>query len=199
MAAIGIVAYLIWMALMVFIIYCEWKVYEKAGRPGWSAIIPIYNLIILLEMAGKPAWWVVLFFIPIVNLVFMIIAYLELGKRFGKSGVWSFFLLIVFSFVGWIILAFDDSVYNASGAMAGPDVPPTIPTPPTQQPVAMESAATPVTETPAAPTSTPEVPATGTTPVEASLPETPAAEPPSPTPADAATSKEIDGSNLDAE
>lgn len=129
----GMASTLISWAIAIFLIVCEWKVYVKAGKPGWAAIIPIYNWIIMFEMAGKPAWWVIWMFIPIANLIVVIITMLEIGRRFGKSTVWSVFLLLIFSIVGWIILAFDNSVYSSDDA-AAPINPPTPAVPATDPP-----------------------------------------------------------------
>ena len=60
---------LINLAVMIFMIVVMWKIFTKAGKPGWAAIVPIYNIIIMLEIAGKPLWWIILFFIPFVNIV----------------------------------------------------------------------------------------------------------------------------------
>src|ERR1700690_1558250 len=53
------------LALTVFEIVCLWKVYQKAGQPGWASIIPIYNAYILLKIAGRPGWWLLLYFVPL--------------------------------------------------------------------------------------------------------------------------------------
>ena len=81
-----------------------WKVFEKAGKPGWASIVPIYNAIVLFEIAGKPFWWVLVCFIPcigfpILAIVFSWIVSMEIAKRFGKDfgfGIGLFFLGIVF-------------------------------------------------------------------------------------------------------
>jgi len=62
---------LFWV-LMIIVIVGMWKMFEKAGKPGWASLIPIYNFIVLLEIVGKPLWWIVLMFIPIVNIIFAI-------------------------------------------------------------------------------------------------------------------------------
>src|SRR5476651_1177903 len=62
-----------------------WKVFAKAGQPGWAAIIPIYNFIILLKIGGKPLWWIILMFIPIANLVVLIILSIAVAGKFGKG------------------------------------------------------------------------------------------------------------------
>jgi hypothetical protein len=83
--ACGVFGMLIPLAIFVVIVAGLWKVFEKAGKPGWAAIIPIYNIIILLEIVKRPIWWIVLYFIPIVQLLAAIVVGLELAKRFGKS------------------------------------------------------------------------------------------------------------------
>ncbi len=69
----------------IFIIASLWKVFTKAGQPGWATLVPIYNFIVLLKIAGKPAWWVVLFLIPLVSIVVAFITYISLAKAFGKG------------------------------------------------------------------------------------------------------------------
>jgi Family of unknown function (DUF5684) len=62
-----------------------WKVFEKMGKPGWVGIVPIYNIIVLLEIIGKPIWWIVLFLIPCAAPVGSVLVGIELAKRFGKD------------------------------------------------------------------------------------------------------------------
>jgi hypothetical protein len=111
MQAMGTV-YAISGVLAIVGIVAMWKVFTKAGQPGWAAIIPIYNIIVLLKIVNRPVWWLILLFIPIVNIVILIIISIDLGKSFGKGGAWSFFLLIVLSFIGYLILAFGKSAYK---------------------------------------------------------------------------------------
>ena len=59
---VGLFMGLVWLALIVLVLAGWWKMFEKAGQPGWAAIIPIYNLYILLKIAGRPGWWLILFF-----------------------------------------------------------------------------------------------------------------------------------------
>jgi hypothetical protein len=73
------------LAVVAFVIAGIWKVFTKAGQPGWASIIPIYNCIVMLEIAGKPLWWVILLFIPFVNLVIFILIAIALAKSFGKG------------------------------------------------------------------------------------------------------------------
>jgi hypothetical protein len=93
-------------------IVAAWKIYMKAGQPGWAVIIPIYNIIVFMRIINRPWWWLFLLCIPIVNIVIAIIVAIDLGKSFGKGGAWSFFLLIVLSVIGYLILAFGKSEYK---------------------------------------------------------------------------------------
>src|SRR5258708_39816204 len=76
------------LAILALLIVGWWKIYLKAGQPGWAALIPIYHWIVLLRTVGKPTWWVILFLIPGVNLVFFIWTLNMLSKSFGKDEGW---------------------------------------------------------------------------------------------------------------
>ncbi len=123
-----IAAYFIFIFIVaVFYIVCLWKVFVKAGRPGWAAIIPIYNGWVFFEISGKPGWWVLfgfLGFIPIIGsipvIVLGLIAAMELAKRFGKDTVFGVVLLWLFSFIGLPILAFGDAKYTSTPKPTAP-------------------------------------------------------------------------------
>lgn len=108
-AGIGIIVVL--LAIMVFMIVCMWKVFVKAGQPGWACIVPIYNLVVLLQIVNKPVWWIILMLIPIVNFVILIIIYHRLSLSFGKGGGFTLGLIFL-NIIFWAILAFDNSVYK---------------------------------------------------------------------------------------
>lgn len=76
---------IIYLAIVVIVIAGMWKTFEKAGQPGWGCIIPIYNIYLMTKIAAKPAWWVIMFFIPLVNIVFAIMLYNEIAKKI-RSG-----------------------------------------------------------------------------------------------------------------
>lgn len=108
--------------LVIYLVYSFilGKVFQKAGKPMWAAFVPIYNLIVLLQIVNKPLWWVILFFIPFVNIIFYILVMLELGKAFGKDTTFTILLLIVLPFIislpiGLAILAFDKSRFVGTG------------------------------------------------------------------------------------
>ena len=110
--------WLISLVLYVIIVIALWRVFVKAGHPGWFAIIPILNAVILVIIAGYNGWLTLLYLIPIVNVVFSILVALRLGKNFGKGGGFSFFLLWLFAFVGYLILGFGSAQYQKSVAAA---------------------------------------------------------------------------------
>ena len=114
--SVGIVPVIISLAFAVFIIAAMWRIFTKAGKPGWAAIIPIYNLYVLLKITGRPGWWLVLFIIPFVNFIMSIILALDVAKSFGKSGVFGIFGLWIFSFVGYPILGFGSATYQGPAA-----------------------------------------------------------------------------------
>jgi hypothetical protein len=111
-AGMGVVAWLLYMVVIVFYIFCMWKVYVKAGKPGWAAIIPIYNVLVQLEIVGRPWWYLLLLFVPVVNFVIGIIVLFDLAKVFGKGTGFGFGLLFL-SFIFIPILAFGDAKYQA--------------------------------------------------------------------------------------
>ena len=96
--------------IFLIVIVAWWKIFEKAGQPGWKAIIPIYNAYVLLKIVGKPGWWLILFFIPFVNLVFLVWTYNMLSKSFGKDEAFTVGLVLL-GFVFFPILAFGSAKY----------------------------------------------------------------------------------------
>ena len=91
-----------------------WTIYSKAGQPGWAAIVPIYNVIVLLEIVGKPWWWLFLMLIPIVNIVILVMVYHNLSLSFGKEGGFTVGLILL-GIVFFPILAFGDAKYVGPG------------------------------------------------------------------------------------
>jgi hypothetical protein len=94
-----------------------WKVYVKAGEHGWAVIIPFYNYWCMLRIVGRPGWWLVLYFIPIVNFIIFLVVVWDLVKSFSKSPGW-FFGLWLLPFIFFPILGFGESQYAGP---AGPD------------------------------------------------------------------------------
>ena len=104
---LGIFFLLFVLAIVVLMIVSLWKMFEKAGEPGWAAIIPIYNMVVMCRVGGKPGWWVIWYFVPIANIVVPILVALGIAECFGQGagfgiGIW----LLGFIFIP--ILAFGD-------------------------------------------------------------------------------------------
>lgn len=102
---------IVYLAVMVVMFAGMWKAFQKAGKPGWAAIIPIYNAIVLLEIAGKPLWWIILLLIPVVNIVIAIMVCHQVSLAFGQGGGMTA-LLILLPFIGWPMLGFGDAQYH---------------------------------------------------------------------------------------
>ncbi len=99
---------LVYLAIIVLYIVSMWKVFEKAGQPGWAAIIPIYNAVVLCRVGGKPGWWVILFLIPIVSIVIAILVMVGIAQNFGKGAGFAIGLIFL-GFIFFPILAFGDA------------------------------------------------------------------------------------------
>jgi len=110
------------LLLTIITLWAYWKIFVKAGKPGWAAIIPIYNVIVLLEIVGRPVWWVVLLLIPFVNIVVYAIVIMDLATSFGKGLGFAIGLLLL-PFIFMLILAFGSATYtsrNQPAAVANP-------------------------------------------------------------------------------
>lgn len=113
----GSVLIILFLAVAIFYIAAYWKLFAKAGEPGWGALVPIYNIYLYCKIAGRPEWWVILFFIPLVNFVIALILAMDIAKAFSKSqgfgiGLW----LLSFIFVP--ILGYGSAVYTKPTVLA---------------------------------------------------------------------------------
>ena len=134
-----ILVYAIFVTILAIVmIVALWRVFEKAGKPGWGAIVPFYNSYLLMEVAGYNGWLFLLALIPFVGgLVVLIMSGLGVAKNFGKSTVFGVFGLIIFSFIGYLMLGFGKAQYvGATAPVAAPPVPPVAPTTPDAPPAA---------------------------------------------------------------
>ena len=100
------------LVILVFILAAMWRVFTKAGQPGWAVLIPIYNAYIMLKIAGKPGWWLILMFIPLVNLIVSIIMTAGIAANFGKGGGGFVVGLIFLPFIFYPILGFGPAEYH---------------------------------------------------------------------------------------
>jgi len=138
LAGLGVVWFVFMFGLLAIMIVAFWKIFTKAGEQGWKSLIPLYNTWVLLEISGKPGWWLFLMFIPFVNIVIMIMMYNGLSKSFGK-GIGYTLGLIFLSPIFFLMLAFGNAKHikmtneNDSGASpqgSTPEQAPTQETPP---------------------------------------------------------------------
>lgn len=126
----GLLLVLIELAVLVVVIVGGWKVFTKAGQPGWASIVPFFNIYTLLKIVGRPWWWLILLILPLfsaipflgillglVGLVVGVIVSIDLAKSFGKSalfGIGLVFLAPIF----YCILGFGQAKYVGPAARA---------------------------------------------------------------------------------
>jgi len=108
---------LIMTAIPGLIIAGLWRTFEKAGKPGWAALVPFYNMWVAVEIVKKPVWWFIMFFIPIAGFVFWILVCLEMAKCFGKSAGYGVGLALL-GFVFFPMLGLGDAQYEAPAGAA---------------------------------------------------------------------------------
>ncbi|MBB6499802.1 DUF5684 domain-containing protein [Pedobacter cryoconitis] len=114
-AGVGIFGGTMYLVFIVLAVAGMWKTFEKAGKPGWAAIIPIYNLIIILEIIGKPTIWILWLILPCTNIVFYIWSLNLLAKSFGKTEGFTVGLVIL-PFIFYPLLGFTDARYLGPSA-----------------------------------------------------------------------------------
>jgi hypothetical protein len=102
---------LIGFLLCVAILAGMWKIFEKAGRQGWEAIVPIYNIYVLTIIVGQPWWLLILCLIPLVNLLVFIFLAFKLAERFGQEVPFTIGLVLL-PFVFYPLLGFGDAQYT---------------------------------------------------------------------------------------
>ena len=105
------------LVLIVLMVASLWTINTKAGKPGWAAIVPIYNVIVLLEIVGRPLWWVVLMLIPCVGIIVAIVLAMDLAKSFGKGAGFGIGLVFL-GFIFYPILAFGDAKYQGPSVVS---------------------------------------------------------------------------------
>ncbi len=110
LAGVSVVTWIISLVVAIFAIVCLWKVFSKAGEPGWAAIIPLYNAYVLYKIAFGNGWLFLLSLVPLVNVVVCVILYFKLSSAFGH-GVGFGFGLLFFNPIFMAILAFGSSDY----------------------------------------------------------------------------------------
>jgi hypothetical protein len=125
----GFVALFFFLVLLLLFVIVPiaalWQIFVKAGQPGWAALVPVYNLIIMLKVVQRPIWWLVLFFVPLVNFVVPLILMYDLARVFGK-GIGFTIGLILLGPLFLALLAFGEAQYLSAGGgtMAMPGLQP---------------------------------------------------------------------------
>ena len=99
------------IAFLAIVYIANWKIFEKAGKPGWTGLIPVYNIVVLLEIVGKPWWWILLLLVPFVNIVIAIWTLHLLSLSFGQNAGFTIGLVIL-TFIFYPLLAFGEYRYQ---------------------------------------------------------------------------------------
>lgn len=125
----------LYLAIVVLYIIGMYKAFEKAGRPGWAAIIPVYNAYVACEIARLPILWFILALLPCVNFVAWIVICLNIAQHFGKTAGYGVGMALL-GFVFWPMLGFSDAQYTGTAGIAqeGQPIVPSPTQPPAQQP-----------------------------------------------------------------
>ena len=142
LAGLGIGVVIFYFAIIIVAIAGMWKTFEKAGKPGWAAIIPIYNTLIMIEIVGKPTIWILWCLLPCVNIVFSIWLINLMSKSFGKEEGFTVGMILL-PFIFWPILGFGSAQYvgpSAAEAQTGFGKNPFNPNDPFNQPPATPEA-----------------------------------------------------------
>lgn len=114
-AIFGLVIMLVYLAIIVLIVAGMWTMFSKAGQPGWGAIVPFFNLYLILKICGRPGWWLILYFVPIANIVVTVIIAMDLAKSFGKGAGFAIGLFFL-NFIFVPILGFGSAEYQGPAA-----------------------------------------------------------------------------------
>src|SRR5438034_4894476 len=109
------VSMIVGLLIALLLIVAMWKVFIKAGQPGWASIIPIYNLYIWCKIVGRPWWWILLMLIPFVNFIVAIILCIDMAKSFGKGAGFGIGLALL-GIIFWPILGFSSAQYQGAAA-----------------------------------------------------------------------------------
>lgn len=106
----AIIAYIVFMLVfMILSIVIMWKLYYKAGYDGWKCLIPFYNTYIMVKIAGLPGWTFLLYFLPVIGMIFSLICLFKMGKKFGGTAMGVFYLIPL---VGIFAMAYCAFSYN---------------------------------------------------------------------------------------
>ena len=107
----GMIFMAVWLIVCLTILAGVWKVFTKAGQPGWGVLVPIYNAYLMTKIAQRPAWWVILMFIPVVNILVHVVLSMDIAKHFGKGAGFGVGLAFL-GFIFYPILGFGGAQYG---------------------------------------------------------------------------------------
>jgi hypothetical protein len=108
----SVIFWIVELAVIVLQFAGMWKAFEKAGQPGWAAIVPIYNLIVLCQIADKPPWWaIIMLCVPCVGLIFLLLVNIAIAEKFGQGAGMGVGLTLL-GFIFWPILGFGSAQYE---------------------------------------------------------------------------------------
>ncbi|GMU53150.1 MAG: hypothetical protein AMXMBFR33_22960 [Candidatus Xenobia bacterium] len=110
---VGVLFGLIMLAVVVVCIAGMWKLFEKAGKPGWACIIPFYSAWVLMEIIGFPGYYMLIMFIPFVGALFSLYCMFKLPQVFGKDAMWGI-LCVLFAPIVMLMLGFGDAQYTGA-------------------------------------------------------------------------------------
>lgn len=99
------------LALTIVVLAGFWKTFEKAGEPGWAAIVPIYNIYVLVKISGNRWWWFILLFVPVINFLATIKISIDIAGKFNRGVLFGLGLAFL-SFIFYLILGFGDYQYQ---------------------------------------------------------------------------------------
>jgi len=116
--AFGGVMMIVCLVIAVVFLIGLWKVFEKAGQPGWACLIPFYSAYVLLKIAGRPGWWLILLLIPLLNIVIWLLVAIDIAKVFGQSTVFGVVLIFLLGGIGFLVLGFGNYRYVGPVAAA---------------------------------------------------------------------------------
>jgi len=106
------------LGVIVLIFAGLWKVFEKAGKPGWAGIIPIYNLYVLVKVSGNAWYWFALFFVPVINFFATLKVSIDIAGKFNKGILFGLGLTFL-SFIFYPLLGFGGYQYNDATTSTG--------------------------------------------------------------------------------
>lgn len=115
---VGVAVAVATLALALLILASTWKVFEKAGEPGWASLIPVYNVYVMLKIGNNPGWYLVLLLVPVVNLFVAGKLFVDLARSFGKGIGWGLGLWVL-PFVFFPLLGFGGANYRSPGGGGG--------------------------------------------------------------------------------